>query len=379
MKLYLIAGEPSGDSRGAELMRSVSALGLAQNEPIEFHGAGGFQMQALAPVIQDWAGEAVVGLWDVLKKYRYFKRQFNAMLREIAAKKPDAVILIDYPGFNLRIAKALKKRNTGMPVIYYISPQVWAWNRKRIPRMAHILDLMLCIFPFEKELYEKSGLKTVFVGHPLVDSLAEKRDPIAFPREELLVGLFPGSRAKEVQRIFPVMIEAAREMRRAWPQLRFEAAAASEALAGQMRMLLEPVNDPPGTVIEISTGSAHRLMQQAAVGMVASGTSTVEAAYFAMPFAIVYRVAPLTWEVGKRLVRVPHLGMVNILAGEEIVMEFLQDDADPIAVADELLSLLNTPEKRDEQLRRLREVIAGLGSGGAATRAAKAIFEEVLG
>ena len=379
MKLYVIAGEPSGDSRGAELMRALVALGTAQNEPVEFHGAGGSQMKTLAPVIQDWAGEAVVGLWDVLKKYRYFKRQFNAMLREIAAKKPDAVILIDYPGFNLRIAKALKRRDPGLQVIYYISPQVWAWNRGRIPRMARILDLMLCIFPFEKALYEKSGLKTVFVGHPLLDSLAEKKDPVAFPRQEILVGLFPGSRAKEVQRIFPVMIQAAREMRRAWPSLRFEAAAASEALADQMRALTDEFQGVGGVGIEVCTGSAHRLMQQAAVGMVASGTSTLEAAYFEMPFAIVYRVASLTWAVGKRLVRVPHLGMVNILAGEEIVMEFLQDDADLVAVADEMLSLLNTPEKRQEQLRRLREVIAGLGTGGAAARAAKAIFSEVKG
>ena len=374
MKLYLIAGEASGDARGAELMRSLAELAAAQGGSIEFFGAGGPQMRELAPAIQDWSGEAVVGLWDVLKKYPYFRRQFHAMRREIAECKPDAVVLIDYPGFNLRIAKAVKQRDPGLPVIYYISPQVWAWNRGRIPKMARILDLMLCIFPFEKALYEKSGLKTVFVGHPLLDSLEPKRNSVAFPRDETLVGLFPGSRRKEVQRIFPIMVEAAREMRRAWPQLRVVAAAATETLGSMMR---DMTDDYVGERVQVVHGTAHELMQQAAVGMVASGTATVEAAFFGMPFAIVYRVAPLTWEVGRRLVNVPHLGMVNILAGREIVAEFLQDDARPVLIADELLSLLNTPEKRAEQLERLKAVIAGLGTGGASRRAAEAIFKVI--
>ena len=379
MKLYLIAGEASGDFRGAEVMRSLTMLAAARGEPVEFHGAGGPKMKALAPVIQDWSGEAVVGLWDVLKKYRYFKRQFNAMLAEIRAKKPDAVVLIDYPGFNLRIAKALKRRDPGLLVIYYISPQVWAWNRGRIPQMARTLDLMLCIFPFEKALYEKSGLKTVFVGHPMLDSLASEKNPALYPRHEMRIGLFPGSRAKEVQRIFPPMVDAARDMRRAWPGLRFEAAAATEELAVKMRDVILEYSWAVGPPIEVTVGSAHRIMQEAAAGMVASGTATMEAAFFEMPFVLVYKVAPLTWEVGKRLVRVPHLGMVNILAGRSVVTEFLQDNALPQLIADEMLSLLNTPEKRDEQLENLRAVIASLGAGGASLRAAEAILAEIAG
>ena len=153
----------------------------------------------------------MVGLWDVLKKYGYFRAQFDRMLREIVEAKPDAVLFIDYPGFNLRLAKALRKPAPQLRLFYYISPQVWAWNRGRIPKMARILDLMLCIFPFEQPLYEKSGLHTVFVGHPMLDSLAGKR----MEREPDLVALLPGSREKEVRKIFPVMIAAAKILRHA--------------------------------------------------------------------------------------------------------------------------------------------------------------------
>ena len=369
MKLYLIAGEASGDSRAAEVMRSLSALATARGETVEFHGAGGPEMRALAPRIEDWSGEAVVGLWDVLKKYPYFRRKLAAMLREISELQPDAVILVDYPGFNLRLARALKQRNPSQRIIHYISPQVWAWHRERIPEMARTLDLMLCIFPFEKALYEQSGLKTVFVGHPLLDALAAKKGTV--PREETLVGLFPGSRKKEISRIFPNMLKAAAEMLKARPDLRFEAAAASESLAQTMRAMVA------GSPVAVRLGGSHELMNRAAVGMVASGTATLEATIFELPFVLIYSVAPFTWVIGKWLVRVPFLGISNILAGREIVREFLQNDAQPLPIADELLSLLNNPEKREVQRDEFRAVITGLGAGGASQRAAEAILTEI--
>ncbi|MEI6351759.1 MAG: lipid-A-disaccharide synthase [Verrucomicrobiota bacterium] len=369
MRFYLLAGEASGDARGAEVMRALTVEAATRGETVEFLGAGGPEMRALAPAIQDWSGEAVVGLWDVLKKYGYFRRQLYAMRDEIAALKPDAVVLIDYPGFNLRLAKALRQRDPKQRIIHYISPQVWAWNRRRIPEMARTLDLMLCLFPFEKELYEESGLKTVFVGHPLLDSLAVKR--ITAPRDSKLVGLFPGSRMKEVTRIFPVMLKTAAEMRKALPELRFEAAAASESLGAVMRAMAG------GSEVRIRVGNSHELMQQAGSGMLASGTATLEATYFELPYVLLYKVAPLTWQIGKRLVKVPFLGIANILAGREIVREYLQEAAEPVAIADELLGMLNYPEKCREQVAEFREVIAGLGAGGAAARAARAIYDEV--
>ena len=363
MKLFLVAGEASGDARGAELMRSLHA----RDSQIEFFGVGGPQMSAIAGVqICDWIEEAgVVGLWDVLKKYGWFRKQFARRLEEIANVKPDAVVLIDYPGFNLRLAKALRRNFSSLKIFYYISPQVWAWNRARIPEMAGILDLMICIFPFEKRLYEQSGLKTVFAGHPMLDSLGAKK--IDMPRDERLVALLPGSRRREVRKIFPVMIEAAKIMRKTRPELRFEAAAASETMAQNMREMFAGTGAADFCIV--NAHSAHELMQRAAVGMVASGTATLEAAYFRMPFAILYRVAWLTWLVGKQLVRVPFLGMVNILAGHEIVREFLQSAAKPRAVAREMMRLLDDREARQAMVRELDTIIAQLGATGASKRA----------
>lgn len=373
MKLYLIAGEASGDARGAELMRALHAL----DPLLEFSGAGGPEMKELAqgPFL-DWADEAVVGLWDVLKKYGYFKGQFDRMLSEILALQPEAVVLIDYPGFNLRLAKALHARAPQIKILYYISPQVWAWNRGRIKEMAGYLNLMLCIFPFEKPLYEQSGLRTEFVGHPLLDSLAAKR--INAPRDPELVGLFPGSRNKEVRKLFPVMIAAARELRQHHPGLRFEAAAASEKVAELMRGLLrDAAAEELGCTVAVRT--SHSLMQRAGVGMVTSGTATLEAAYFGLPMVILYKVAWLTWVIGKRLVKVPFLGMPNLLAGREIAREFLQESAQPRPIAEELLRLLGDESARQKLQQELAAVITQLGETGAGKRAAFHISNELRG
>jgi lipid-A-disaccharide synthase len=371
MKLYLVAGEASGDARGVELMRA-----LHERDPaLEFFGAGGHGMRALGgDHFSDWADEAVVGLWDVLKKYGYFKKEFDRMLIDIAQMQPDALVLIDYPGFNLRLAKEAHRRFPKLKIIDYISPQVWAWNRGRIPKMARYLDLMLCIFPFEQPLYEESGLRTVFVGHPMLDSLGAKR--VDEPRDSKLVGLFPGSREKEVRKIFPVMVEAAARMKAARPELRFEASAASHQLAERMLEILQR-HGQNERFCQITVRSSHALMQRAVAGMVCSGTATLEAAYFGLPLSIVYKVAWLTWVIGKQLVKVPHLGMPNVLAGREIAREFLQGAATPQALAEEMLRLVTNEEQREALQHELAQVTAGLGDNGAAARAASAILEEL--
>ncbi len=352
-------------------MRALAGL----TPDVEFCGAGGREMRALAGgAFVDWADEAVVGLWDVLKKYGYFKKQFDRMLADIAYVQPAAVVFIDYPGFNLRLAKSLRQKIPGLKIIYYISPQVWAWHRGRIPQMARFIDLMLCIFPFEKPLYEKSGLRTEFVGHPMLESLEAKR--IAAPREPGLVGLFPGSRGKEVRKIFPVMLRAARDMQCADSSLIFEAAAASEPAAESMRAILRE-QQLDENWCKITLHGSHTLMQRASAGMVASGTATLEAAFFGMPLVILYRVAWLTWVIGKRLVKIDFLGMPNILAGREIAREFLQDDAEPCAIAAEMLRLLNDPSARATIAHDLASVIALLGAPGAGSRAATVIASEL--
>jgi len=369
MTLYLVAGEASGDARGAELMRALREL----TPEVEFRGAGGREMRELAGGdFFDWADEAVVGLWDVLKKYGYFKEQLERMAAEIVRLRPEALILIDYPGFNLRLAQKVRAAQPAMKIIYYISPQVWAWNRERIPKMARYLDLMLCIFPFERPLYEASGLRTVFVGHPMLDSLAAKRTGVA--RDPALVGLFPGSREKEVRRIFPTMLAAAERMSRERMGLRFEASAASHQLAEWMSRELARCGRDDG-FCPVKVREAHGLMQRAAVGMVCSGTATLEAAYFGLPMAILYKVVWLTYAVGKRLVRVPHLGMPNVLAGREIAREFIQENCAPEPVARELLRLLTDDSARETQQRDLAAVIASLGAGGAGARAAREVLD----
>ena len=370
-KLYLIAGEASGDARGLELMQA-----LRERDPsLEFFGAGGREMRAFGGAhFTDWADEAVVGLWDVLKKYGYFKGEFNRMLADLAQVQPDALILIDYPGFNLRLAREAHRRFPKLKIIDYISPQVWAWNRGRIPKMARYLDLMLCIFPFEKPLYEQSGLRAVFVGHPMLDSLAAKRT--GQPRDPRLIGLFPGSREKEVRKIFPAMVEAAIRMKHQRPELTFEASAASHALAERMLATLQLFGHDE-TFCRVTVRSSHELMQRAIAGMVCSGTATLEAAFFGLPLCVVYKVAWLTWVVGKQLVKVPFLGMPNVLAGREIAREFLQDAATPQALADETLRLATNAEQREAVQAELAAVIAGLGEGGAAQRAADAILDEL--
>jgi lipid-A-disaccharide synthase len=369
--LYVVAGEASGDSRGAELLAALSrelpGLGIV--------GAGGPKMQALAgePFLE-WSGEAVVGFWDVLKKYGYFRAQFHRMLGEIERLQPAALLLVDYPGFNTRLARALRERRPDIPIFFYISPQVWAWNRGRIPKMAKYLDLMLCIFPFEKELYEASGLRTEFVGHPMLDSLPAFR--VTQPRSTDLVGLFPGSRDREVRRLFPVMLEAARQLSVRHPGLRFEVAAANPRVAAWM-MEYQKRAGFDSSFCRMGHGRFHALAQEAVVGMVCSGTATLEAAYFGLPMVITYQVSWPTWVLGRWLVKLPRIGMPNILAGREIAPELLQGEATPQTLSRAVGALLEDAGAREKQQREFAAVIAGLGAPGAGQRAAAVIAGEL--
>lgn len=369
--IYLVAGEASGDEHGAALMRALREI--APN--LAFTGRGGPKMQAIAgDALINWSDSAaVVGLWEVVKRYPYFREQFQGALNEIAVIKPDAVVLIDYPGFNLRLARALRKKSPALKIIYYISPQVWAWNRGRIAQMARFLDLMLCIFPFEAELYNKSGLRTVFVGHPMIESLAtlragEERDPN-------LIGLFPGSRLREVRKIFPIMLEAAREIAGERPEIHFEIAAASQPLALEMQQML--ASSSLRKRLRIVTGDAAGTMQRAFAGMIASGTATLEAAYFRLPFVLVYKVSWPTYFAARLVLKTKHLGMPNVLAGREIVPEFIQHEARPDTIAKAALKLLSDQAAREAMISEFERIIAKLGESGASGKAAQVILDEL--
>jgi lipid-A-disaccharide synthase len=310
-----------------------------------------------------------------VKRYGYFRKQFHDTLDEIEFVDPAAVVLIDYPGFNLRLARALRKRSPRLKIIYYISPQVWAWNRGRIRQMARFLDLMLCIFPFEAELYNQSGLRTIFVGHPMIENLAKRRTGEA--RDPNLIGLFPGSRSREVKKIFPVMLEASAEIVALRRDTQLEVAAASASLSVEIESLL--ARSSLRERVRVATGDASGLMQRAFAGMVASGTATLEAAYFRLPFVLVYKVTWPTYFAARWLMKTNHLGMPNVLAGREIVPEFLQYEARPEAISRAVLRLLNDPAARDQMISEFDAIIEKLGEAGASAKAAQAIAQELTG
>ena len=366
--VYVVAGEVSGDTHGSELME---ALQLELGE-VEFRGLGGKAMAELADGgVADWVDEAaVVGFIDVLKRYGWFKEKFDRTLREIVAWKPEVLLLIDYPGFNLRLAKQVKELSPETKIVHYVAPQVWAWNQKRIPQIAASHDLMLCLFPFEVPLFEQAGLKTRWVGHPLVDELEEKR--IAETRESGVVGLFPGSRRKEVSRIFPLMLETVKLMRQRNPEVRFRTAAASEKVQKLMLASLAEsgISDE---VVQIQLGKSQELMQQVCVGVVASGTATLEAAYYGLPYCLVYRVAWPTFLVARQLVKLPHIGLINILAGREVVPEFIQNDANSYELAGWLGTYLKDEELRETLQKELLDAASRLGETGVHQRAAHEI------
>jgi lipid-A-disaccharide synthase len=257
--------------------------------------------------------------------------------------------------------------------IYYISPQVWAWNRGRIKKMAHFIDLVLCIFPFEADLYAASGLRAVFVGHPMIERLEAQK--VETHRDQNLIGLFPGSRSREVRKIFPVMIEAARRLLQLNPTLRFQVAAASEQLADEMREM--GAKGPLLHAIEIAIGQTAAIMQRAFVGIVASGSATLEAAYFGMPFVLIYKVAWPTYVAARLVVNVDFLGMPNLLAGKEVVPEFIQHEAKPDAIVNAVRSLMEDSPARDRMILDFDATTSKLGGTGASERAAQAILEEL--
>jgi lipid-A-disaccharide synthase len=373
MTIYFVAGEVSADNHGAALMRALRQL----NPGLKFIGRGGPQMQQVADAqFENWIGDAaVLGLWEVLRKYGYFREQFHQTLSEIQESKPDAVVLIDYPGFNLRLARSLRRQSQRQKTIYYISPQVWAWNRSRVKGMAHFIDLVLCIFPFETDLYAASGLRTVFVGHPMIERLETLK--IDNRRDTNLIGLFPGSRSREVRKIFPVMIEAARRLLQLNATLRFQVAAASEGLAREMREMLGAIQLADRQTIEIAVGQTAAIMQRALVGIVASGSATLEAAYFGMPFVLIYKVAWPTYVAARLVVNVDFLGMPNLLASKEVVPEFIQHEAKPDGIAKAVRLLMDDANARDRMTSDFDAIISKLGGTGASERAAQAILKEL--
>lgn len=367
MKLFVVAGEKSGDKQGALVLREL----LRRRPDLEIAGLGGSRMHALAPGVEDWAEQAgVIGIIDVLRHARFFMRRLNEMAERIAREQPEGLLLIDYPGFNQRLAERVRKSSPHTKIAYFIAPMVWAWHKSRIPKLARALDLMICTFPFEKPLFEAAGLRTAFAGHPLVDDIKACRKPNV--REKGLIGLFPGSRTREIDRHFPVFLEVAKALRSRHPEWRFETSASSGKLADSMRRMAAKAGMDPA-VINIRPGSYHGLMDRAEAALVASGTATLEAALHELPFVLVYKTAWSTYMLGRMLLTIKYIGMVNILVDKPVTRELIQHEFNVENCIAGLEALIS-PDTRQRCLAGMAESMATLGPGGAAARAAEAVL-----
>lgn len=376
-RVFISAGELSGDLHAARLIRGIPAEARAQ---IDFHGIGGDSMAGEGVRLLANASElAVVGVWEVVKRLPAIWRIYRRACRALRENPPDALLLVDYPGFNLKLAAYAHK--LGIPVAYYISPQVWAWNRARIPRMARIIDLLMVIFPFEVDVFKDTSLHPVFVGHPLVPSiqatLAKPPEPVPWPSQDDTtqtapadrVAILPGSRRMEIERILPLLLAAAQEIHRRRPAVRFVVTAAGPEQEALIRPQLEALPADVRSLFALNTGHMRSVVRTARAAMVCSGTATVETGLLSCPMIVVYRAAPLTYWLGRKVVRVKWLGMVNLVADRTLCPEFIQGDATPTAMADAVLPLLDDTPARRAQLDGLAAVSRALAGDPSTTPA----------
>jgi lipid-A-disaccharide synthase len=375
--ILMVAGEASGDAHGAELIQAIK-----EKQPkARIIGVGGPRMAAAGQEqLLDLSAHAVLGLTEVLKQYFKFRKFRDQVLDLAKQERPDAVVLIDCSGFNLRLTPVLRRDLPGARIIYYISPQVWASRAGRVKAMQRDIDLLLAILPFEKAWFAKVAPKfnVQWVGHPLLDRI--RKVDVAEPNPDF-VALLPGSRKTEVEKHLPVLWEAAHIMGRSRPGglnrpgLKFILLSPNEAIQKYSLEILGKFPAPNFT-FEYNVGYAISHLSRCALALVASGTASLECALVGIPQIVVYRVHPLTYAVGKRVVKVKYLSIVNVMANEAVVPEFLQDNLEASAVAREALELLGNTPRREAMKRRVAQVVSSLGEPGASTRAAEAILLE---
>ncbi len=376
MRFLISAGEASGEVYGAKLIEALRRLSCPKAAELEFFGVGGERMQQAGCDLVVNANEiAVVGLAEVVEHLPRIFRLFHKVVAEAERRRPDAAVLIDFPDFNFRLARELHKR--GIPVIYYVSPQLWAWRQSRIELVRKYVRKMLVIFPFEEKFYRDHGIDAEFVGHPLADMEMPTVTREQFAAEYGLdpdrqwVALLPGSRRGEVSRIFPKLLQAAQLLGAEYVYITPVASTLDHGWMGSF------LHDHSGPAVTFTTDARSTLLHARAAA-VASGTSTLEAALIGTPFAMVYQVAPLTWTFGRRLVKVDRFAMPNLIAERDVVPELVQDSFTPGRVSGELQKLIPDGDSRTAMMAGFEEVrsrLRGSGAEGEASeRAARAIF-----
>jgi lipid-A-disaccharide synthase len=365
LRLFVVAGEASGDLLGAEVLTEL----FRRHPALEVRGMGGPALAALGMRrVIDAAEVAVVGLVEVLQKLPILRRAFRRLEAEARAWRPHALLLIDFPDFNLKLARAL--RPLGVPIIYYVSPQIWAWRRGRIRTIARLIDQMIVIFPFEASIYQEAGVPVRYVGHPLLDRVAGVDADPALGSSASTVALLPGSRPGEVRRILPALLSAAEQLSRDVPNVRFLLARAPGLRDEVIRPCLERARVP----IQVVNDRPLAVLRAADAAWVASGTATLEAALLQVPMVVVYKVSWMTYLLARLLIRgVSSIGMVNLVAGRRIVPERIQW-LSPAGLAEPIRRYLEEPTVAAEIRTALREVAGRLGERGASARAAEEIL-----
>jgi len=368
----IVAGEASGDQHAAKLVTAVGA----RSPQVSFFGIGGERMRAAGVEVRvDVARLAVVGLVEVLVHYREIKAVLEQARGWLRRDRPDLLILTDYPEFNLRLAQTAKQ--IGIPVLFYISPQVWAWRQRRVEMIRERVDMMAVVFPFEAEFYRRHDVPARFVGHPLVGEVPAAADRRAL-RQDLgldpdrpVVGLFPGSRRSEIRRLLPIILSSARRLKRERPEVQFLLPRASTIAEADLR----PYLDKAGLDIPVVGGRSYDVMHACDAIVTVSGTVTLEIALAGTPMVIINKVAWLTYFIVRPMLKIEHIGLCNIVAGERLVPELIQRDARPERIAAELEHILDDPAHAAELRERLGKVREKLGEADGTDEVADLVLE----
>ncbi|MEM6986142.1 MAG: lipid-A-disaccharide synthase [Pseudomonadota bacterium] len=364
-KLMVSAGEASSDLHAANAIRTLQQRGVNP----QLFGMGGLELQKLGMRLDvDNRELAVIGIVEVLARYPEFRKKLALLRDTLRAEKPDLLMLVDYPDFNLKLAETAISMN--VPVLYYISPQIWAWRSGRIKRIGRLVSHMAVLFPFETKYYEAEQIPVTYVGHPLMDEvptdLVKKdcREQLEVPQDATCIGLMPGSRRGELKRLLPVLIDSAKHLLARDPSLTFVLPLA-DALEPDSLDAYAALGDLP---VKVVRGKTHEAIKACDAVAVASGTATLEVALLGTPMVIVYKVQAVNYAILSRLVKIPHIGLVNIVAERGVVKELIQAQATPSAVGEELERLLHDQTYRSEVTDALAAVAARMGAPGASAR-----------
>jgi lipid-A-disaccharide synthase len=363
--IFIVAGEPSGDIRGAELVRELKKA----SPGAVFFGIGGDNMKAEGVrLIEHIRNLSMIGAIEIIKKLPQIREHFKKCERAVNETRPDAAILIDYPGFNLKLAGILKKK--GIPVIYYIIPQVWAWGASRIKTIKKNTDKVIVLFDFEKAFLAKHGIAADFAGHPLVENIPDEKTAKDKDAKKFTIALLPGSRKSEINNLFKVMLEAAELLAKEKKNIAFTLAESPTIAAARYDSMLA---GHPSLKVSRVKNDIHRALALADMAIAASGTATLEASMMEKPFVVVYRSSPLTAFIVRLIITIKNICIVNIIAGKEVAPEVLQEKLTAENLAAKVREIMNSPARMEEMRKELLKVNASIGPKGAARRAANYI------